>query len=492
MKTSVWSSLVTALTRLLDRLFSRPETATVLYPRCLEDLVTILEQARENGSSLKVVGSVYQFSYSKEDIIVSLQYLDRLLGLDTNNSTVTVEPGMKLSTLCQLLASISLSLDLAGRLPDLTVADCLAVGGPGLGCGLAGLGASVLQLQVITARGEINRWNWDNHPKQMGGVMGGLGMVAVVISVSLQCQPLSLVTEISYLSSVRDVMDTWHMVHRSSDTQQLTWFPFTELVIISHTSSIDKLSFAVCQSRFSCYLTSASEWVASLVRKINVNFLSRVSMLSCMLARVQFISLWSAARYRSDHCVAGCHLVSASPVMRGVTWLLPSDCLPPLIQKISAWSQHYPAHVTSPIYIQTLHHSSRDSGPQQARSRTSSVGSSSHWGGGQGQLRGQHGQGHLCPRLEGSPQPTATLWYDWFLPETMPDPTQVSQLEDIFQQVGGVKCWTGERTVSPLLLSSSHPQYRDWCKLKLDLDPDLVLESGYVQGTVISRPNNKQ
>ena len=69
-------------------------------------------------------------------------------------------------------------------------------------------------------------WNWDNHTRQMAGLMGGLGMVAVVVSVTLQqCYPLVLVTEISYMTS--EVMETWHMVHRSSDNQQLTWFPFT-------------------------------------------------------------------------------------------------------------------------------------------------------------------------------------------------------------------------------------------------------------------------
>ena len=157
MKTAVWESLLSAVRRLLDRLFSRQQAATVLYPKCVEDVMAVLEQARQNGSTLKVVGDVYQFSYGPEDIIVSLQYLDRLLGLDTNTNTVTVEPGMKLSTLSGLLSSIQLSVDLAGRVPDLTIADCLAVGGPGLGCGGAGLGASVLQLEVITARGEVHR-----------------------------------------------------------------------------------------------------------------------------------------------------------------------------------------------------------------------------------------------------------------------------------------------------------------------------------------------
>ena len=64
--------------------------------------------------------------------------------------------------------------------------------------------------------------------------------------------------------------------------------------------------------------------------------------------------------------------------------------------------------------------------------------------------RGLPGQGYLSPRLEGCSSPLATLWYDWFLPETAPDHSQVSQLERLFQQAGGVKCWTGDRLVSPL------------------------------------------
>ena len=110
--------------------------------------MTILAQARDNGSSLKIVGGDYHVTQTKEDIIVSLRYMDRLLGLDTSAKTVTVEPGMKVSTLSSILATINLSVDLGGRVPDLTITDCLAVGGPGLGCGGAGLGASIISVQV--------------------------------------------------------------------------------------------------------------------------------------------------------------------------------------------------------------------------------------------------------------------------------------------------------------------------------------------------------
>ena len=58
-----------------------------------------------------------------------------------------------------------------------------------------------------------------------------------------------------------------------------------------------------------------------------------------------------------------------------------------LVQNISAWSDQFPSHVTSPVYIQTLHQEDRDTPAQTGtRSRTSSVGSSSHWGTGLGRL----------------------------------------------------------------------------------------------------------
>ena len=41
---------------------------------------------------------------------------------------VTVEGGMKLSVMCRILETVSLGLDIFGRVPDLTVIDAIAVG----------------------------------------------------------------------------------------------------------------------------------------------------------------------------------------------------------------------------------------------------------------------------------------------------------------------------------------------------------------------------
>ena len=68
-----------------------------------------------------------------------------------------------------------------------------------------------------------------------------------------------------------------------------------------------------------------------------------------------------------------------------------------------------------------------------------------------------------------------------------------------FLKVGAVRCWSAERLVSPLLLASCFPEYRDWCQVtsdmsnyfyvdifqvKSEVDPQGLLGSGYIQGTI--------
>ena len=59
-------------------------------------------------------------------------------------------------------------------------------------------------------------------------------------------------------------------------------------------------------------------------------------------------------------------------------------------------------------------------------------------------------------------------------PEGDPDPILIHDFEDILLSAGGVRCWSGERITSPLVLGDSFPYYRKWCRVKADIDPDLV------------------
>ena len=68
-----------------------------------------------------------------------------------------------------------------------------------------------------------------------------------------------------------------------------------------------------------------SEWAACLLRRVSLWLcLTRCpALLTCLLARLQFISLWSAARYRSDHALHPARLLPPGPALQGTSWLLP-------------------------------------------------------------------------------------------------------------------------------------------------------------------------
>lgn len=451
-------SILSILRDFIERLISRYQKPNVetLYPKCHEDVKTILTQAGENGTPVSVVGGTYPTCPLNRDIHMCVCYMDRLLGLDILNQTVMTGPGMKLSHLTRLLETVNLTLDIQGTLPDLAVVDAISIGAFG---STSYLPDTVLQVQVVTADAETVTWTWDSHQKQMAALLSGLGMVAVVIAVTFKCIPLYRVTEISYLTSIRDILETWGVVYRTSQAQQISWYPFTELVILTHTNAMDKNTWSCKQSWVNQKLGSCSQWVARTARKINIFLSSSLPLFSSLLARVQLFSMWSVARYRSDHAHSPQNYHSHCDNYRGTSWLLPIDCLPPLLYNISAWSKTHSRVVASPLYIQTVRN-------DRVPVHTS----------------------YLSPSLSSPDAPSASVWYDWFLPETCPDPLEVAEFEEMFHSVQGVRCWSSERIVSPLVLSNTFPKYKEWCKVKSEIDPDQLFSSGYVQGNVWSPP----
>ena len=189
MKTSVWGNLVAGLRRLLAKLWGGEER-DVLLPSTVPELLTVIGQARDNGTTINVVGGAFPASGDPTSVTVSLISMDRLLGLDSSQKTVTVEPGMKLSTLSSLLATVHLCLNISGRVPDLTVMDALAVLCPS-SSPPSSLAASVLRVEVVTSGGEVLQWSWPSHPRQMAALVCGLGATAIITSVTFLCSTLT-------------------------------------------------------------------------------------------------------------------------------------------------------------------------------------------------------------------------------------------------------------------------------------------------------------
>ena len=69
----------------------------------------------------------------------------------------------------------------------------------------------------------------------------------------------------------------------------------------------------------------------------------------------------------------------------------------------------------------------------------------------------------------------------------------LTSFEEIFESLGAKRCWQPGRLTSPLALHYAFPaNYERFCSAKTKLDKNLLLDSGYLQGTILSAAIKKR
>ncbi|XP_059091146.1 L-gulonolactone oxidase-like [Tigriopus californicus] len=424
-----------------------------LHPSCVEDLCEILKQVRENGSSIRVSCGSFPFRPLKDDIVVNLGRMDKLLGLDIQEKRVTVEPGMKLSALFKILETVSLSLDMVGRVPDLTIGDALAIGLSGVQSGGT---TNLIACEVLKGSGKRVKWNWERNPNELKSLCSGLGNIAIPISISLQCIQLQCYVEASYLYPISQILGQWKILTKDSMRQQLFWFPLSDLAVLTHISSAPK--YQTPEQPMLCYVSEKlGEILLRLLHHLSSVICQQIPILSTIFARLQFFLSWTVSKNRSDFLHSLPRMWAASEATRGSLWLLPIEQVPKVLRMVSKWAKATPHACSGPLFLQSVSMegiSPRESVP------------------------------FIAPYLD---EPSCAMWYDWFLSEKAPNPIQVAEFESIFHEAGGMRCWSADRIISPLVLTDMFPNYNRWCNVKAQIDKYNFVQGAYIHGTVYSR-----
>lgn len=158
---------------------------------------------------------------------------------------------------------------------------------------------------------------------------------------TLQCYPLVLVTEISYLTSVKEVMETLaHRCHRSSDQQLLLLVPLLGVCHHHPHMGIDKLSLSSCQSRVNI---SPSRPVSGSPIFQENKFELFVKLVNVELRAGQgaVIPVDCGRAGQTTPTRPPTFLSSTEAMMRAPPGCCPGPS-PTLLHLISTWSQHYP------------------------------------------------------------------------------------------------------------------------------------------------------
>lgn len=207
--------------------------AEVAAPRSVDDVVAAVRRAEVRGLPVKAVGSGHSFTgiAVTDGMRLHLGELDRVLDVDTAGGLVTVEAGIALHRLSEVLWEHGLALTNLGDIAVQTIAGAVSTGTHGTGATFGGIATQLRGLQLVLADGSVVRCSADERPDLFAAARVGLGALGVVTAVTLQCEPTFALRAVETPARLSDVLADLDGHVDGNDHFELYWFPHTDRVL---------------------------------------------------------------------------------------------------------------------------------------------------------------------------------------------------------------------------------------------------------------------
>lgn len=156
-------------------------------PKAIEQVQELVSQCRK----VKVLGTRHSFNSiadTAEDII-SLEHFDRVVELNRERRTVTIEAGVRYGQLCSYLHQEGCALHNLASLPHISVAGACATATHGSGVDNGNLATVVAAMEVVTANGEVIVLSREQDGDKFNGAVVGLGGLGVITKLTLDVLP---------------------------------------------------------------------------------------------------------------------------------------------------------------------------------------------------------------------------------------------------------------------------------------------------------------
>ncbi len=218
------------------RNWGRVETAEPVYvarPTSVDEVVAVVQRARELGLPVKAIGAGHSFTAIAAAPGVQLDPagLDSLLEVDAARQRVTIGAGTNLYQLPALLGPHGLAMENLGDIDRQTIAGATSTGTHGTGGAFRGLAAQLVAVTLVTAEGGILRVSGTENAELLPAVRLGLGALGILVDVTVQCVPAFALHALERPESLEVVLDGFQERVEGADHFEFYWFPHTESVL---------------------------------------------------------------------------------------------------------------------------------------------------------------------------------------------------------------------------------------------------------------------
>ena len=215
--------------------------ARIVAPAGDDEIAQLLKEAAAEGSKVKVAGTGHSFTdiACTDGELVQLHRHGRVLEVDTEARTVTVEAGLPLLALAEELAKHGLAQPNLGDIGYQTVAGAISTATHGTGATFGTLSTQVTGLRLLTADGGVLDVTRESDPDTFRAAQVGLGALGVLSRVTLQCEPAFNLRAIEQPEKLDAVLESFQDRVRDNEHFEFYWFPHTDVCMTKENNRTD-------------------------------------------------------------------------------------------------------------------------------------------------------------------------------------------------------------------------------------------------------------
>jgi len=198
-------------------------------PATEQGLVRIVKQAAAAGQRVKVVGSGHSFTgiALTDGRLIKLDDYGRVLSIDREKQTATVQAGITIARVSQQLDKQGLALENLGDINYQSISGAISTATHGTGRALGGIATQVTALRLITGDGSIVDCSADKEPDIFSAARVGLGALGIISTVTLRCVKAFNLRAVEMPERVDQVLERLDENIETNDHFEFFWVPDT-------------------------------------------------------------------------------------------------------------------------------------------------------------------------------------------------------------------------------------------------------------------------
>ena len=207
----------------------RAEGVSIFKPKTEVELQQIARYTLANGMRVKAVGSGHSFTAIAlaEEVLVDLADYDDVIEIDQTKKTITVQSGIQLSKINEVLHQNGLAMQNLGDIAYQTIAGAISTSTHGTGVKFTGIANQVTALRIVLADSSVVDCSLNSNPELFHCARVGLGALGLISTVTLQLVPAFNLRVIEEPMRVDELLTNLDRHVAENDHFEFFWVPHT-------------------------------------------------------------------------------------------------------------------------------------------------------------------------------------------------------------------------------------------------------------------------